>query len=298
MAMIVPAAAPDASAQWRPAPVSLARYIAAFNSESTANQVTLDGIGTAAHLSRADAAQHALRQEPGAVVLGSGVGTFKSVRFHYKPVPVWVFALDPRGPHNQPCWGPPGTRCDGEYDYDVVVEAAGSGAPIEEALGWDKNLPPLSSESHAGHARGPAPAPTAEAQAVELLDAAVLPPGSREVASLPEAVFSVPGVRFGCSPVYDKQRYWEVKDDPGAVASFLVAHAPAWAPNQTHGQGTFMIGQRTVAELAYEVGDVPRGRGWGSSDMLAFTVAAIPHGLSGVRADGEAAAPHAECTRS
>jgi hypothetical protein len=76
-------------------------------------------------------------------VLGSGLGTFKSAPYHYKPFPVWVFALDPRGLHNQPDWGPSGKTTGSQYNYDVVIARASSGAVVEEALGWDKSLPPL-----------------------------------------------------------------------------------------------------------------------------------------------------------
>jgi hypothetical protein len=123
--------------------VPFARYVAAFNSESSANQITLGNARSAAHVSRAVALKIALRQEPGAVVLGSGLGTFRSAPYHYKPFAVWVFALDPRGPHNQPDEGPPGNHANLEYNYDVVIDRGSSGVVIEEAMGWDKSLPLL-----------------------------------------------------------------------------------------------------------------------------------------------------------
>ncbi len=64
--------------------------------------------------------------------------------YHYKPFAVWVFALDPRGPHNQPDEGPPGNHANLEYNYDVVIARGSSGVVIEEAMGWDKSLPLLS----------------------------------------------------------------------------------------------------------------------------------------------------------
>jgi hypothetical protein len=76
-AAVGPSGAAPASAAV-PAVVPFARYVAAFNSESSANQVTLGNAGTAAHVGRAVALKSALRQEAGAVVLGSGLGTFKS----------------------------------------------------------------------------------------------------------------------------------------------------------------------------------------------------------------------------
>jgi hypothetical protein len=123
-----------------PAVVPFARYVAAFNSESSANQIALGNARSAAHVSRAVALKSALRQEAGAVVLGSGRGTFRSAPYHYKPFAVWVFALDPRGPHNQRDEGPPGNHANLEYNYDVVIDRGSSGVVIEEAMGWDKGL--------------------------------------------------------------------------------------------------------------------------------------------------------------
>jgi len=126
-----------------PAVVAIGRYVAAFNSESSANQITLGNARTATHVSRALALKSALRHEPGAVVLGSVLGTFRSAPYQYKPFAIWVFALDPRGPHNQPYEGPPGKHANLEYNYDVVIIRGSSGVVIEEAMGWDKSLPPL-----------------------------------------------------------------------------------------------------------------------------------------------------------
>jgi len=126
-----------------PAVVPFGSYVAAFNSESSANRITLGNARTATHVSRAAVLKNALRREPGPVVLGSGLGTFRSAPYHYKPFAVWVFALDPRGPHNQPYEGPPGKHANLEYNYDVVIIRGSSGVVIEEAMGWDKSLPPL-----------------------------------------------------------------------------------------------------------------------------------------------------------
>ena len=148
-----------------PAVVLFARYVAAFNSESSANQVTLGHAGTATHLGRPVALKSALRQEAGAVVLGSGLGTFKSAPYHYKPFAVWVFALDPRGPHYQPVWSLARKPANAKYNYDVILVRASSGTVIEEAMGWDKSLPTLPPEKavpvapgnrHASTACGPA----------------------------------------------------------------------------------------------------------------------------------------------
>lgn len=125
--------------------VALARYVAAFNTESPANQITLGPVGMTAHVTHAVALKSALRQEPGAEVLASGSGTFKSARSRSKPLAVWVFALDPRGPHQQPIWGLNTKTTKSQYNYDVVIVSATTGDLIEEAMGVDKELPPLPS---------------------------------------------------------------------------------------------------------------------------------------------------------
>jgi outer membrane protein assembly factor BamB len=144
-AAVGPSGAAPASAAV-PAVVPFARYVAAFNSESSANQVTLGNAGAAAHVGRAVALKSALRQEAGAVVLGSGLGTFKSAPYHYKPLAVWVFALDPRGPHYQPVASLDHKPANAKYNYDVIIVRASSGTVIEEAMGWDRSLPPLPPE--------------------------------------------------------------------------------------------------------------------------------------------------------
>jgi outer membrane protein assembly factor BamB len=145
--------------------VPFARYVAAFNSESSANQITLGNAGTATDLGRTVTLKSALRREAGAVVLGSGLGTFKSAPYHYKPFAVWVFALDPRGPHYQPVASLTHQPTNAEFNYDVIIVRASSGTVIEEAMGWDQSLSPLPPEKavpvaqvngHASNACGPA----------------------------------------------------------------------------------------------------------------------------------------------
>jgi len=85
--------------------------------------------------------------------------------YHYKPLAVWVFALDPRGPHYQPVASLDHKPANAKYNYDVIIVRASSGTVIEEAMGWDRSLPPLPPEGvvpvapgdrHASTSCGPA----------------------------------------------------------------------------------------------------------------------------------------------
>jgi hypothetical protein len=134
------------SAGPRLATASFAAYVAAFNSESGGNQLALSGVIKSSHVNRAMALKQAQRSEPNATVLGSGLGVFRAVYHHDKPIPVWVFALDPRGPHITPDQGPLGNHAIAKYNYDVIIASAKTGAVMEEAQGWDKQLPPLPPE--------------------------------------------------------------------------------------------------------------------------------------------------------
>ena len=51
-----------------------------------------------------------------------------------------------RVPHHRPDQFPMRKNINLQYNYDVVVESALSGALIEEAQGWDETLPALPRE--------------------------------------------------------------------------------------------------------------------------------------------------------
>lgn len=132
-----------ASSGPRPAAASFAAYVAAFNAESPANQLALGGAAQWSAVSRGTALKQVLRQDPKATVLESGLGVFREAYNRYKPVPVWVFAVDPGGPHISANFGPSGNHAILKYNCDVIIASARTGAVIEEAQGWDKKLPPL-----------------------------------------------------------------------------------------------------------------------------------------------------------
>jgi len=120
-----------------------------------------------------------------------------------------------------------------------------------------------------------------------MLDAAILPSGAQEVASLPGSIFAQPSLQPGCDPLVDETLYWQVSGAPQDVASFLAAHAQSWMSSPGSGQGGNVNGGPT----SYFVFDSPKGTDWNSSDMLDFTVAGLPTGETGIRADAEVVPP-------
>jgi hypothetical protein len=144
----------------------------------------------------------------------------------------------------------------------------------------------------AGIALAPSPAAGAGGLPGQMLDAAVVPPGAEQVATLPGSVFAQPAEEPACSPLTDKARYWVVPGDPADAAAFLKAHAPSWLPND----GTGWLGTTGGETISYEVMDTPRGKSFGAPAGLDFTIAAISGGMTGIRADAEVVPPGAVCT--
>jgi len=130
--------------------------------------------------------------------------------------------------------------------------------------------------------------------AERMLDAAIVPPGSVQVFSLPGSVFAQPSEEPGCTPLIDQPRYWMVPGDPQDIASFLRAHAPPGIPNNGTGQLSTGGGQT----ISYDVLDTERGNSGGSPADLDFTVAALGAGMAGIRADAEVIPGDATCSYS
>jgi len=76
------------------------------------------------------------------------------------------------------------------------------------------------------------------ADADRLLVSAVMPPGSRPVAQLPESAVAQPAQLPGCDPVEDAGRFWVLPQAPAAVTAFLVSHVPAGTRNSVQGGST------------------------------------------------------------
>jgi hypothetical protein len=107
-------------------------------------------------------------------------------------------------------------------------------------------------------------------------------------------VFAHPSQEPACHPLTDEVRYWVVAGDPADVTAFLTAHAPSWLPND----GSGWLGSTGGGTISYEVMDAPRGKSLRAQPGLDFTIAALPGGATGVRADAEVVPPGATCTSS
>ncbi len=127
-----------------------------------------------------------------------------------------------------------------------------------------------------------------------MLDAAVVPAGAVRVSGLPGTAFARASWEPACTPLNDDVRYWEVLGSPADVAGFLAAHAPAWLPNDGSGSLVTSAG----APISRTVDDAPRDASAAPPAELNFTVAALPGGMTGIRADAEVAPARAVCSSS
>jgi hypothetical protein len=130
--------------------------------------------------------------------------------------------------------------------------------------------------------------------AERMLDAAIVPPGSVQIFSLPGGVFAQPSQQPACTPMIDQTRYWMVPGDPQHIASFLREHPPPGIPNSGAGRLSTAEGQT----ISNDVTDAERGNSSGSPAELDFTVAALGTGMAGIRADAEVVADGATCSYS
>ncbi len=127
-----------------------------------------------------------------------------------------------------------------------------------------------------------------------MLDAIIVPFGAVRVPLLPGTAFAQPSVEPACTPLTDDARYWVVPGSPSDVADFLAAHAPRWLPNDGTGSLITAGGER----ISYTVSDAPRHRSLAPAAELTFTVAALPGGMTGIRADAEVPPADAVCSSS
>jgi hypothetical protein len=89
-------------------------------------------------------------------------------------------------------------------------------------------------------------------------------------------------------------RYWEVQGSAGEVAAFLAAHTPSWLPND----GTGSLVTSGGEAISYSISDAPKDGRLTWAAELDLTVAALPGGMTGIRADAEVPAANAACTTS
>ena len=127
-----------------------------------------------------------------------------------------------------------------------------------------------------------------------MLEAVIVPAGAVRVPRLPGTAFAEPSVEPACTPLTDDARYWAVPGSPADVAAFLAAHTPRWLPNDGTGSLVTAAGE----PISYTVSDAPQDSGLASAAELNFTVAALPGGLTGIRADAEVPPADAVCTTS
>jgi hypothetical protein len=127
-----------------------------------------------------------------------------------------------------------------------------------------------------------------------MLDAVIVPAGAVRVARLPGTAFDQPSQEPACIPLTDDVRYWVVPGSPSDVAAFLAAHAPGWLPND--GTGTLITA--AGEPISYTVSDAPENNSLASPAELNFTTAALPGGMTGIRADAEVPPAEAVCSVS
>jgi hypothetical protein len=130
--------------------------------------------------------------------------------------------------------------------------------------------------------------------AERMLGAAVVPAGAVRVSRLPGAAFAQPSEEPACTPLTDAVRDWKVPGNAGEVAAFLAAHAPGWLPND----GTGSLVASGGEPISYSVSDAPQDTRLARAAELDLTVAALPGGMTGIRADAEVPAADAACTTS
>jgi hypothetical protein len=134
--------------------------------------------------------------------------------------------------------------------------------------------------------------PAADGPGERMLDAAMVPRGSVQTSSLPGPLFAQPSLEPACRPLTDEVRYWAVPGRPGKVAAFLRVHAPSWLP--VDGTGSLITADGKV--LSYDVTDAASDQNVRAPAELDFTVAALPDGMTGIRADAELVPAGAVCT--
>lgn len=135
----------------------------------------------------------------------------------------------------------------------------------------------------------------ATGRAGQMLEAATLPPGAIQVGTLAGAAFGSPSEEPACHPLTDEVRYWTAPGAPAQVAAFLQAHPPRGLTNDGHGS---LFSSSNGETISYDVTDTPPGQGFGAPAGLDFTVASLPDGMTGIRADAEVVPAHAMCARS
>ncbi len=123
----------------------------------------------------------------------------------------------------------------------------------------------------------------AHTDAHHLLGLLVLPAGSVRAASAPTAALAHPGDTVATPNLVDVHAWWRVRGSMSSVLAFVERHPPRGS--ERSGSGRFAHGSTVLSrelDFSWPAVGVLRYR------ALAVEVAPLPHGYTGVRADGEA----------
>ncbi|HEY1711557.1 MAG TPA: DUF4232 domain-containing protein [Solirubrobacteraceae bacterium] len=162
----------------------------------------------------------------------------------------------------------------------VALVLAGGAAAVSAASGSGRDAPtsPSAADNHA----------SATAEAARLLGLVALPAGVVNSATEPT------GDQHGLSePTYDEatpnlvdaHAWWTTTASPHAVLAYVAAHLPGGA--KASGQSTSSGPPGTVPTES-ETFALPPVRGVLGERVLGVTTAALAHGVTGIRTDGEA----------
>jgi hypothetical protein len=121
-----------------------------------------------------------------------------------------------------------------------------------------------------------------EQVAQELVDAAVLPPGSQRVSTSPIPVLDKPATTIADDNFLDRNSWWKVNLPTSDVLSYLRAHPIKGLVLTVTGGGVSGPNQPTVYELGFEPAHPSAG-----NPTLQFAVVRAGVGASWFRADGQ-----------
>jgi hypothetical protein len=142
--------------------------------------------------------------------------------------------------------------------------------------------------------QGLEPRGTGGGLAERMLDAAIVPAGATRVSALAGSAFAQPSEEPACTPLTDDVRYWKVPGSAADVAAFLAAHTPDWLTKD----GTGSLVASGGEQISFSISDAPKDARLARAAELDLTVAALPGGMTGIRADAEVPAANATCATS
>lgn len=127
----------------------------------------------------------------------------------------------------------------------------------------------------------------AQAEAMRLLALIALPAGAARSASEPtgdQHGLSVPTYSEATPNLVDAHAWWTTMSSPKAVLAYVGAHLPAGAKNFGQSSSSGPSGLQSASETFA----LPPIRGVLTERLLGVTTTTLPHGVTGIRTDGEA----------